>query len=82
MSAGLDLNSCGQMKAAAHPARKEVKQDVLELVIFWLALEKLLFSCQCDFSPGPPGISLTVAGCLLYFGCGFDLYMIDHFAEL
>lgn len=52
MSTGLDLNPCGQMKAAAHPARK-VKQDILELVIFWFALEMLLFSCQCDFSPGP-----------------------------
>lgn len=68
------------MKAAVHPAKKEVKQDVLELVIFWLALEMLFFSCQCDFSSGPLGFhSLFLI--VLYFRHGFDLYMIDHFAE-
>lgn len=45
MSAGLDLNSCGQMKAPVHTARKEAKQGIQELVVFWLALEMLLFSC-------------------------------------
>lgn len=63
---GLDPNSCGQMKAAAHTARKEAKRDVLELVVFWLALEMLLFSCQRDFSPGPLGFhSLLLVVCYI-----------------
>lgn len=54
------------MKAAAHPSRKEAKPDVLELVVFWLALEMLLFSCQSDFSPGLLGFpSLLLVVCCI-----------------